>query len=116
NTGLDQIQLLARGAEGELLHGTLREADWSGFRCIGSPAGFQGAPMGLASAPVACSREPGKMDVFAVGAAGALLHATRDAAGFTEFESLGGIEPQAERAESPISGPISACNCGPRAM
>src|SRR5215468_6112202 len=30
STGKDEIQLVARGAEGELLHGSFREGRWSG--------------------------------------------------------------------------------------
>ena len=112
-TGPGEVQLVARGAEGELLHATLRGRELSGFECIGSPAGLDGAPMGLASAPAACCREPGRMDVFAVGSAGALLHATRDDTGFSEFESLGGIEGGGGRSE-PIPGAIAAGNCGSR--
>jgi hypothetical protein len=115
STGADEIQLLARGAEGELLHATVRGAESSGFECIGSPGGLDGAPMGLAGAPAACSREPRRMDVFAVGMAGGLLHAKWDESGFGEFESLGGIEGTAGRSE-PVSSAISACNCGTRAM
>ncbi len=65
------------------------------------------------SAPTACSRAPGSMDVFAVGAAGALLHATWHAAGFSEFESPGGIDLPGTR-EAPIAGQVSACSCGDR--
>ena len=115
STGPEEIQLLARGAEGELLHGTLRGNEWDGFECVGVPAGLGGAPLGLASAPSACSRVPGRMDVFAIGAAGALLHATWDAAGFSEFESLGGIDLP-NTSPGPISGQVSACNCGDRRM
>ncbi len=115
STGPEEIQLLARGAEGELLHGTLRGNDWEGFECIGVPSGIEGTPMGLTAGPAACSRAPGRMDVFAIGSAGALLHATWDKGGFTEFESLGGIDSAAGNA-SPIAGPISACNCGERRM
>ncbi len=114
-TGKDEIHLVARGAEGELLHGSLRDGTWSGVECIGSPAGLDGAPLGLAGAPSTCSREPGRMDVFAVGSAGALLHTTWDEGGFGEFESLGGIESGTGRSE-PVPGAIAACSCGPRAM
>src|SRR5258708_25820383 len=76
-TGPAEIHLLARGPEGELLHGTLRGGEWGGFDCIGSPAIWVGAtavPMGLAGAPAACSGAPGWMDGFAVGAAGRRRH------------------------------------------
>jgi hypothetical protein len=117
-TGPAEIHLLARGPEGELLHGTLCGSEWGGFDCIGSPAAWVGAtavPMGLASAPAACSRAPGSMDVFAVGAAGALLHTTWHGNEFAEFESLGGVVREG-RAEEPLAGPISATNCGAQAM
>ncbi len=115
STGPGEIHLLARGPEGELLHGALRDHDWKGFECVGVPAGFDGLPMGLASAPAACSRAPGRMDVFAVGAAGALLHATWDGSGFSEFESLGGIDLPGV-GPTPLAGQVSACNCGDRRM
>lgn len=119
-TAADEIQLLARGPDGELLHGTLRGSEWTGFACVGAPAS-QGydppVPMGFASAPTACSRASGRMDVFVVGAAGALLHSSWSTAGFTEFESLGGIaSPRAGDPAAPVAGPVSACNCGNRTM
>jgi hypothetical protein len=114
-TGDGQVHLLGRGPDGELVHGALRGDAWDGFECIGTPAGLDGIPMGLASGPSACSRAPGRMDVFAVGAAGALLHATWDGTGFSEFESLGGIDLPGMR-EMPIAGPVSASSCGDRRM
>src|SRR5262249_42537030 len=80
-TAPGEIQLVARGPEGELLHGTVRGTEWGGFDSIGSPANSFGSvavPMGLASAPVACSLLPGTMDVFALGASGVLLHSPWD--------------------------------------
>src|SRR5437763_954090 len=74
-TGPEEVQLVGRGAEGELVHGTFRAGAWDGFECIGSPANWVGGlavPLGLGSSPSACSRGPGSMDVFAVGSAGAL--------------------------------------------
>jgi hypothetical protein len=119
-TGANEIQLLARGPEGELLHGTLRGSQWTGFACVGAPAAQSydpPVPMGFASAPTACSRASGQMDVFVVGASGGLLHSCWSAAGFTEFESLGGVaSPRAGDPESPLAGPVSACNCGNRRM
>jgi len=37
-TAPGEIQLVARGPEGELLHGTLKGTEWGGFESIGSPA------------------------------------------------------------------------------
>src|SRR5438445_165695 len=110
-TAPDQIQLLARGPEGELLHGVLRGGACEEFDCVGAPA-VGDVPMGLSAAPTACSRAPGRMNVFAVGAAGALLHTEWSDAGFEGFESLGGA-PSAG-ATAPVHGPISACACGSR--
>ena len=116
-TGPGEIQLIARGPEGELLHGTLRGAEWGGFEMIGAPAawfGSVGVPMGLTSTPVACSRSPGTMDVFALGASGVLLHSPWDGKEFAEFESLG---PATEGAAgSPVLPPISATACGIRSI
>lgn len=120
STGTDEIHLLARGSEGEMLHGVLRGSDWEGFDCVGAPAALSydvAVPMGIAGAPAACSRAPARMDVFAVGSAGALLHCAWDGAGFSEFESLGGaLSPGAVGGEVPVAGSISVCNCGGKAM
>src|SRR4051812_31180525 len=34
-TSADEIQLLARGPEGELVHGSYRRREWGGFDCVG---------------------------------------------------------------------------------
>jgi hypothetical protein len=112
SSGDGRIHLLARGPEGELVHGVLRNDDWSGFSCIGVPtlaAGHAQVPMGLSAPPSASSREPGTLDVYAVGAAGDLLHSSWDESGFGEFVSLG--HPA---SEMPFASPVSACSCGPR--
>ncbi len=113
----DRVELLARGPEGELLHGTLRGDVWDGFECIGAPQ-VDGAgvaiPLGLAGAPTACTREAGQMDVFAVGGTGALLHTTWNGSEFSDLESLGGLD--ARGGDLPIAGAISAAACGRRWM
>ncbi len=117
-TSPEEIQLVACGTEGELVHGTFRAGEWGGFDCIGAPANWIGGlavPMGLASAPSACSRGPGRMDVFAVGAAGALLHSQWDGKDFAEFESLGGVAREG-RGDDPLANGVSATSCGPRAI
>jgi len=117
-TGPEEIQILARGAEGELVHGTLRAGEWGGFDCIGTPANWIGGlavPMGLASAPSACSCGRGRMDVFAVGAAGALLHSQWDGKEFAEFESLGGVAREG-CSDDPLASGVSATSCGARAI
>ena len=117
-TGPGEIQLVARGPEGELLHGTLRGTEWGGFASMGSPAawfGPVGVPMGLTSAPVACSLLPGTMDVFAVGVSGVLLHSPWDGKEFAEFEALGSITT-AGAPDSPVLPPISVAACGVRSI
>ena len=117
-TGDDEIQLVARGPDGELLHGTVSGGEWRCFESIGTPevrAGDVSVPRGLAGAPAACSRVPGQMDVFAVGPAGELLHSVWDRSGFSEVETLGGL-PNARGSDLPICGGISAASCGDTAM
>jgi hypothetical protein len=119
STGDGDIHLVARGPEGELVHGALRQGQWSGFELIGVPSiesGLVAVPMGLAAAPVACSRERGRMDVFAASAAGELVHAGWDQGGFTEFVSLGRIPARSGSPELPILGTLAACNCGDRRL
>jgi hypothetical protein len=114
----DELALVARGAEGELVYGTIRGERFAGLECIGSPAnpiGGLAIPMGLASAPAACGRVPGQIDVFAIGASGALVHSHFDGNEFTEFESVGGVA-RAGRADEPLIGAISAAACGARAL
>ena len=117
-TAPGEIQLVARGPEGEFLHGTLKGAEWGGFHSIGSPATWFGTvavPMGLRSAPVACSRSPGSMDVFALGASGDLLHTPWDGNEFAEFESLGPAVTEGTAA-APVPAPICVTACGSRSI
>jgi hypothetical protein len=111
------VHLLARGVEGELVHGRLRGEEWSGFEAIGVPVPADHAaeyPMGLVGAPTACCREKGRLDVFAVAGDGDLLYTRWDGEGFTECESLGGIGMPGR--DSPVFGAISAFDAGPRTM
>ena len=116
-TGDGTVHLLARGAEGELVHGRMRGEEWSGFDSIGIPVPPEhGAeyPMGLAGAPAACCRERGRLDVFAVSGDGDLLHASWDGEEFSECESLGGIGTPGR--DAPVFGAIAAFDAGPKTM
>jgi hypothetical protein len=86
-TGGDRLDLLARGPEGELLHGTLRGDVWEGFECIGAPQ--------VDGAGAACP-------------AGDLLHRWWNGETWTKFHSLGmpGEPPL------PLSGGSLACAWG----
>ncbi len=113
------IHLLARGAEGDLVHGSLRGGEWSGFESIGVPVIEEehgsNLPMGLAGTPVACCRERGRLDVFAVAGEGNLLHTRWEGDGFSACESLGGIGGMPGR-EGAVFGAISAFDAGLRGM
>lgn len=103
-TGDGAVHLLARGADGELLHGIFADRTWSGFESVGVPS-VAGVPVGLMAAPTACSRVRGEMDVFAINIAGDLLQAAWNEEGFTPFEPLG-----------PGAPPLAAAACGSRAV
>ena len=113
------IHLLARSAEGDLVHGRLRGEEWSGFESVGVPVvedqHGSSLPMGLAGAPAACCRERGRLEVFAVAGEGNLLHTRWDENGFSACESLGGIGGRPGR-EGPVFGAISAYDAGLRGM
>lgn len=109
----DTIDLLARSPDGDLLH--LRHADdgAGAFEVLGAPATLVGqvaVPMGLASAPAACSIGHGEVDVFAVGRAGEVLHTAHDGSGWSGFTSLS--TPQT----AGLFGLLAACACGPVRM
>src|SRR5258708_5653325 len=117
STGDEEIHLLARGTEGDLLHGRCRRGDWSGFESIGVPVppGSGGEfLMGLVRAPTACSRERRRMDVFAADASGSLLQTRWDGTRFSNCESLG--PGSSSPADAALLGIISAFNVGSGAM
>jgi hypothetical protein len=113
----DRIDLFARSPEGDLLHMAGVGGEWGAFECLGAPAVVSGGlaiPMGLASPPAACGWGPDRLDVFAVGPDGDLLHTSCNGGDWSEFASLGAPPlgtagtPQAV----PLSGPVAACRCG----
>ncbi|GAC1538953.1 MAG: hypothetical protein NVS2B9_05740 [Myxococcales bacterium] len=128
-TGDDDVHLLARGAEGELLHGRLRGRGagacfdglgWSGFVSIGVPVPPDEAgqfPMGLAGAPAACSRARGQMDVFGVSGTGVLLHTSWDGARFSECEAVQGLGEKGRGLQAvPFPAAVAACAAGSRIL
>ena len=113
-----EIHLLARGAEGDLVHGRYRGGELPGFESIGIPVvEEQGGslPMGLAGAPAACCRERGRLEIFAVSGEGRLLHTSLDGNGFADCLSLGGMV-SSHRREEPVFGAIAAYDAGLRGM
>jgi hypothetical protein len=111
--------LLARGPDGELLHLAGGEGGWQPrFDYVGAPsalaAGTLVIPMALGGPPTACGRDSERVDVFAAGQGGSLLHAIWDGQDWREFESLGA--PTLGEGEQsrlyPLSGPVSCCRSG----
>ena len=95
--------------------------DWSAFACLGSPAhlaGDIGIPVGLASAPAVCSPSPGRIDVFALGHDGEVLHTSRTPEGWEGFESIGAPAVPSAASRRPVSvlEPVAACSAGNSSM
>lgn len=117
----DRIDVFARSPEGDLLHMVGNGGAWGTFACLGAPA-IQGPgtaiPMGLAGPPAACSAGADRLDVFAVGLGGSLLHTSWTTRGWSEFESLGAPfigDPKNPRP-LPLSGAVAAAWCGTARM
>ena len=116
-TGDGDVHLLARGPDGDLLHG-IPGRNWSGFESVGVPDVYEDGPVlpaGLAGAPTACSRERGSLAAFAADGDGNLLHAPWIAGGFGPCQSLGGLSPMRQRPR-PVYGAIAAFAAGVRSM
>lgn len=109
-----RIDLFGRSPDGDLVQKTWDGTAWDSVRRLGSPAVVRGdvpIPMGLASTPAACTTRQKRMEVFAVGHGGDLLHTAHDGRDWSEFVSLGAPEVrlgQSSRAV-PALGPPSAC-------
>ena len=91
-------------------------AAWSRYASLGSPQvpdpSYPAvlAPAPLTGPPAACSWGPSRLDVFARGSAGDLVHAWWDGADWSSFESLG--LPVSSGQAPPLTGPVSACSAG----
>lgn len=116
-----RIDLFARSPDGDLLHAARSGGTWSAFEFLGAPAAIRGGaaiPMGLASPPAACSQGPDRIDIFAVGPDGDLLHTSRNGTSWSGFDSMGMAMLRRAGAElpAPLSGPPAVCGCGPTRM
>lgn len=121
STTPNRIELFARSPDGELLHGSTNREARSTFDNLGAPAVLRGdlaIPLGLASPPAVCSSRAGRLDIFAVGQEGDLLHTWRDEEGWSGFESLGKLVLAGSTAQQsvPVSGMVAACACGAAGM
>lgn len=111
-----RIDLFARSPEGDLLHMTEIEGVWGALECLGVPAVVSAGtviPMGLAGPPAACSWGRDRLDVFAVGLEGDLLHTSWNGEEWSEFGSLGAppLGSAGTQPPVPLSGPVAACRC-----
>lgn len=116
--GTSGIALFRRGAGGQLLLKWWSGADWSDYASLGSPEvpdesyPAVTAPAPLTGPPAACSWGTDRLDVFARGPCGELVHTGWDGAGWSRFESLG--MPAARGQAVPLTGPVTACSAGGR--
>ncbi len=104
-----ELEIVARSPDGDLLHGRQRGAGRARFECLGAPAAVAGGraiPMGIVSPPAVCRGASDRLDVFAVGPGGELLHAARRAGAWEPFDALGAP------AGTPRSEAVAACCCG----
>ncbi|HEY6052142.1 MAG TPA: hypothetical protein VIZ58_12880, partial [Thermoanaerobaculia bacterium] len=110
------IDAFARTPDGELLHLRGDGPAFSRVELLGAPAAASpfGAvvPLGLAGTPAACSALPERVDVFAAGETGELLHTWNQDGEWSGFESLGVPEVRESRSV-PMAGGLAACSCGP---
>ena len=103
------IELVARSPDGDLLHLLRLGGGRPRFECLGAPAAVAGGraiPVGIASAPAVCRVASDRLDIFAVGQSGELLHAARNGGGWAPFDTLG-APPGA-----PLPEAVAACACG----
>jgi hypothetical protein len=94
-SGRARLHAFVRGAAGDLLTNRRDGAGWSGWSSLGWPElpdplyPVINVPAPLSGPPAACSGGPDRVDVFARGAAGDMLHRWWDGAGWSRYESLG---------------------------
>ncbi len=117
--GPDAIELAARSPDGDLLHLRLTPDGPAEFECLGAPAAApagRAIRVGLAAPPAICRSGPGRLDVFAMGPGGEVLHAIRSRDEWGPFESLGTPpEPSGDRlaGRQAVVEAVAACRYGP---
>ena len=117
--GPERIALFVRGTLGDLMLKWWDGKRWSEFGSLGwpqvpdeiYPAVEVAAP--LTGPPAACSWGTGRIDVFARGSGGEVLHKWWDGKAWSPFESLGmPVTADTEPAPLPSTGAIAACSWG----
>lgn len=118
--GDGRMGVFVRGPMGDLLHKWWDGQTWSGFVSIGMPEvqydPYPGVSISTAVAgpPAACSWGPNRIDVFARGPHGSLLHKWWNGQDWSDFSSLG--MPATENKDPrwlPFAGMVTACSSGP---
>jgi hypothetical protein len=112
--GPDPIALFFRGADGDLLVKWWDGKRWSELESLGwpelqeelYPAVAFAAP--LTGPPAACSARPDRIDVFARGARGDVVHKWWNGSTWSEFASLG-MPVSANDELLPSTGALAAC-------
>ena len=114
--GPDSLAVFRRGSGGDLLLKWWDGSAWSGYASLGAPQAPDPsypavlAPAPLTGPPAACSWGRSRLDVFARGAMGDLVHIGWDGGDWSSFESLG--LPASGGQAAPLTGAVSACSAG----
>lgn len=114
--GETALAIFFRGARGDLLLKWWDGARWSAFVSLGSPEIADLAypaitvPAPLTGPPAACSWGANRLDVFARGSRGELLHKCWDGTNWSGFVSLG--MPADGDTAIPFAGAVTACTSG----
>lgn len=111
--GASRVAVFRRGARGDLLLKWWNGERWSNYASLGSPeipdpsypAVTISAP--LTGPPAACSWGPTRLDVFARGPDGDLVHTSWDGGDWSQFVSVG--MPIADGQPVPLAGAVSVC-------
>ena len=113
----DQIAVFIRGPVGDLLMKWWDGTQWNQFESLGSPRDYDSiypavtVPVPLTGHPTACSWGPSRLDVFARGSHGDMLHRSWNGNQWGQFESL--RTPSGEGGTAvPFVGMATACSWG----
>jgi|SoiMethySBSTD1v2_1073268.scaffolds.fasta_scaffold260182_3 hypothetical protein len=112
------MAVLTRGPEGNVLLKWWNGRRWSGFESLGAPqepdATYPAVQRAvrLTSAPIACGLPAPRLDVFARGPRGDLLHKRWEGGSWSQFESLGWPSSPHTGGRIPLTGFSMTCAWG----